>query len=321
MNRCLAQIIALTLIAAFTNGTFAAEKQTIVIVAGGKSHGYGSHEFNAGCKLLAGELNRSMGKTIETRVFLNGWPKDPKAFDGAHAIVLYMDGGGRHPILTRLKEIEKHMDKGVGLMCMHYAVEIPKGEAGRAFQDWIGGYYESGFSVNPHWKAKAKLNTNHPIANGVKPFEVKDEWYFNMRFREGMKGVTNVLQAVPDDEARSGSTTWPRGPKDHIVKASGRIETLTWAVERKDGDQSKGRGVGFTGGHFHWNWAEPNYRKMVLNAMVWVAGGDVPKNGVPVSKLTMDDMKANQDFKPNAKQEEANKKIAEDVKAWQKDLK
>lgn len=316
MRRTVLSILVFATAAFVQSGTFAAEKQTIVIVAGSKSHGYGAHEFNAGCKLLASELNRSMGKTVETRVILNGWPKDPKAFDGANAIILFMDGGGRHPILTRLKEFGKLMDKGVGLMCMHYAVEIPKGEAGRAFQSWIGGYYESGWSINPHWKANALLNTKHPIANGVKPFKVKDEWYYNMRFREGMKGVTNILQAIPDDEARSGSTSWPRGPKEHIVKESGRKETLTWAVERKDG----GRGVGFTGGHFHWNWAEPNYRKMVLNAMVWVAGGNVPKEGVPVRKLSMDDLKANQDFKPNPKKANLDK-IAKEVEAWQKDLK
>lgn len=321
MLRMFSLIVVFTLTAVFTTDAIAAEnKKHIVIVAGTKSHGYGSHEFNAGCQLLAAELNRSMKDDVRTTVHLNGWPKDPKAFDDADAIILYMDGGGRHPILKHLKAVGKHMDRGVGLMCMHYAVEVPKGEAGRAFQKWIGGYYETHWSINPHWKAKAILNSKHPISNGVKPFEVHDEWYYNMRFREGMKGVINVLQAVPDDEARSGSTSWPRGPKEHIVKASGRKETLTWAVERMEGGASKGRGVGFTGGHFHWNWAEPNYRKMVLNAIVWVAGDNVPKDGVPVSRLSMEDMKANQDFKPNPKK--ANlEKIAKDVEAWQKDLK
>ena len=30
----------------------------------------------------------------------------------------------------------------------------------------------------------------------MKPFTTRDEWYFHMRFREGMKGVTPILSAV-----------------------------------------------------------------------------------------------------------------------------
>lgn len=54
-------------------------------------------------------------------------------------------------------------------------------------------------------------------------------------------------------------------------------ETLLWAVEREDG----GRGVGFTGGHFHWNWGNDDFRTLVLNAIVWTAGAEVPTDGVP----------------------------------------
>ena len=46
-----------------------------------------------------------------------------------------------------------------------------------------------------------------------------------------------------------------------------------WAVERPDG----GRGVGFTGGHFHRNWRDDNFRKVVLNALLWICKVEVPK--------------------------------------------
>ena len=67
----------------------------------------------------------------------------------------------------------------------------------------------------------------------------------------------------------------PRGPYKHILEAKGRDEVLAWAVERPDG----GRGFGFTGGHFHRNWGDPNFRKLVLNAILWTAGLDVPPSG------------------------------------------
>jgi hypothetical protein len=67
---------------------------------------------------------------------------------------------------------------------------------------------------------------------------------------------------------------------------------MMWCIERPDG----GRGVGFTGGHFHKNWADDNMRKVVLNALLWVSKVEVPTNGVE-SKVTEDDMAANLDPK------------------------
>ncbi len=66
-----------------------------------------------------------------------------------------------------------------------------------------------------------------------------------------------------------------------------------WAVERPDG----GRGFGFTGGHFHDNWENDQYRKVVLNAMVWLTGTEVPPDGVE-SRLEAGDIDANLDPKP-----------------------
>ena len=283
----------------------------IVLVAGRPSHGYGAHEHNAGLVLLKKRLEAS-GMPVKVELHKSGWPKDAKAFDGADAIVLYMDGGGRHPALQHLDQLDALMKKGVGLMCMHYAVEIPKGDGGEAWRKWIGGYYETHFSVNPHWDAKVTLKKGHAITNGVEPFEVRDEWYFNMRFREGKEGVVDILQAVPDDEARSGKTTHPRGPKKHIVEASGRSETLMWAVERKDG----GRGVGFTGGHFHWNWGHPGQMRLALNAIVWISGLDVPKEGVKFAPPTLEELEHDQDEKIDAKRYKRDK-VKSDLEAWQ----
>ncbi|MCB1095188.1 MAG: NPCBM/NEW2 domain-containing protein [Verrucomicrobiae bacterium] len=266
-------------------------KPLVVFVAGKKSHGYGAHEFKAGCLLMQKALRETM-PALETKVYLDGWPEAPDAFDGASAIVLFMDGGGGHPVRNHLDQLAPLMDAGVGLMCMHYAVEVPIGPVAKAFLNWIGGYYENDYSINPHWVAKSMLNQDHPISRGVKDFALKDEWYYNMRFREKMDGVVSVLESIPDDEARSGTTSWPRGPKKHIVENSGRKETLLWATERPDG----GRGVGFTGAHFHWNFGDPNFRRLVLNAVVWTAGMEVPEAGVPDMEVTLPDLEVNQDF-------------------------
>ncbi|MCX6917466.1 MAG: hypothetical protein NT167_31270, partial [Verrucomicrobia bacterium] len=57
-----------------------------------------------------------------------------------------------------------------------------------------------------------------------------------------------------------------------------------------------GRGFGFTGGHFHRNWANDNYRKVVLNAILWTAKVEVPANGVEC-KITEESLRQNLDKK------------------------
>jgi type 1 glutamine amidotransferase len=268
------------------------EDAKIVLIAGRPSHGKGEHEFNAGMKLLTRCLKEVPGVNP---VFVGGgWPSDESVFDGAKAVVFFMDGGGGHPIIQgdHLSKIKKLMDKGVGLACMHYAVEIPKDKGGPEFVDWLGGYYESGYSTNPHWVAEIQSLPDHPITRGVKPFAVIDEWYYNMRFRPEMKGVTPILVAKPSDETRMGKSSSPRGPYKHIAEAKGRDEVLAWAVERPDG----GRGFGFTGGHFHKNWGNDDFRTLVLNAIVWTAKLEVPSTGIK-SEVSPEELTKNLDPK------------------------
>jgi type 1 glutamine amidotransferase len=274
----------------------AADKK-IVLIAGKPSHGPGAHEHNAGVLLLKKCLDEIPG--VKAEVQLNGWPENEKIFNGADAIVLYMDGGANHPALQndRLQKLDALMKRGVGLACLHYAVEptIEKGE--KEFLDWIGGAFEINWSVNPHWDADFKTFPKHPITRGVKPFKINDEWYFHMRFREGMKGVTPILTAIaPETTMDRGEGTHQGNPAVREAVKKGEPQHVAWACERKDG----GRGFGFTGAHVHTNWGDENFRKIVLNAILWIAKADVPKNGVDC-KVTEEDLKQNLDPKGQKK--------------------
>jgi hypothetical protein len=177
--------------------TLGADKK-IVFIAGSPSHGPGEHEHRAGCLLLKSCLDNLPGVT--TVLCSNGWPGAPNALAGAATIVVYSDGAGGHPLLqpNRLKTIGALMDQGVGLVCLHFAVEPTLETGEKEFLNWIGGAFEINWSVNPTWTADFKSLPDHPITRGVKPFKLRDEWYFHMRFREGMKDVTPILSAVPD---------------------------------------------------------------------------------------------------------------------------
>ena len=285
-------LVTSLLLAAFTS--FAADKK-IILIAGKPSHPPGMHEFRAGSLLLQQCLAGVKG--VSVTVYSNGWPNVENAFEGANAVVIYADGGGGHPAVQKdHKEILGSLaKKGVGIGFMHYGVEVLATNGGPEFLQWIGGHYEHLYSCNPMWSPKYETFPKHPVANGVKPFSNRDEWYFNMRWNEDQKkSITPVLVAKPSDEVRKGPYVYPRGPYEHIVAASGRDETMMWTFERKGG----GRGFGFTGGHTHANWGDENQRKVVLNALLWIAKVRVPKNGVE-STVTPEQLAAN--FDPKGK--------------------
>jgi hypothetical protein len=282
----------------------------VVMVAGTPSHGYAAHEHNAGTLLFQKLLHKNVPNVLTT-IYHNGWPKDPTAFDNADAILVYSNGGGGHPILPRLEEVDKIMKRGVGLLCVHYAVEVPKGDPGEYFLDWIGGYFEPHWSVNPHWTLeKSKIADGHPITRGVRPYVIYDEWYYHMRFQENMDGVTAILTATPPESTLNRPDGAHSG-NPHVRAKKGEPQHLVWARERPDG----GRGFGFTGGHDHWNWGHPDHLRIVLNAIVWAAGGEVPAGGVPFQPPTLEELEVNQDYPPpdNFNRERIRKRLEE----WQ----
>ena len=140
---CLALAAALL---AFTGAGWAADKTKIVFVYGPPSHAIGAHEHRAGSMLLAKSLKHAMPE-VETVVTGYGWPDDTSVFDGAAAIVIYCDGGSKHILNPHLEYVDSLAEKGVGLVCLHYGIETPKGKEGDKFLDWIGGYFEADWSV------------------------------------------------------------------------------------------------------------------------------------------------------------------------------
>ena len=279
-------------------GLWGADKK-VVFIAGAKSHGYFSHEHIAGSKLLAKYLNEADVGLKSIVITDNGYPKDPRVFTGAAAVVVYCDGGGRHLLNPHLKEFDKIMKEGVGLACIHYGVEVPKGAPGDYFLKWIGGYFETNWSVNPHWTANFQLFPNHPISSGVKPFAINDEWYYHMRFRENMNGVTPILSAMPGPETlkrRDGAHSNNPHVRKSVLERK-EAQHVAWSYQRGK-DYKDGRGFGFTGGHNHINWGSDNFRKLVLNGIAWIAKTEIPSQGVSPGEVSVKGLLENQDYPP-----------------------
>jgi type 1 glutamine amidotransferase len=295
MKRSLS-LLAFSLLAATA---FAAEggKKTVVMIAGHPSHGHGEHEHNAGVLLLTKCLNEGASSLVVVKDHLNAeWPSEEE-LGAADTILIYSDGGGGHPAIQgdHLQQLAKEMKRGCGFVCLHYAVEIPKDKGGPEFLQWLGGYFEENWSVNPTWQAEFQPLPKMPVTNGVNAFSSFDEWYFHMRFPDDQKGLTRILQAVPPASTMSRKDGPHEGnPTVRAEVAENKLQTTSWAYERQDG--SNGRGFGFTGGHFHKGWGNDEQRKLVLNAIVWTAHGEVPAGGIE-SHPTAEDLTANLDPK------------------------
>jgi type 1 glutamine amidotransferase len=232
----------------------------IVFIAGQPSHGEGNHEWDQDARFLKQCLSKASNvSSADIEIYYNGWPQEPRDLDNADAIVFLSDGFEDHPLAEpeRLARIRKLAKKGVGLVLLHYSIHPPPG-AEADFLEWMGGYYERGFSQNPINTVKVSpVRNGHPISRGCGGYVVEDEWYFDIRFRQEEQPVVPVMTGrLP-----------PRAPED---------KALAWALERGDG----GRGFGFAGGHYHRNWHMEPFRKLVLNGILWSAGMDVPEKGV-----------------------------------------
>ena len=250
----------------------------IVFLYGDRSHASGDHEFQAGSHLLAKHLN--VQNEIEVQAVVNaGWPEDERILEDADAIVIYADGtkviGHGWEKMDQLVR-----EKKVGVVFMHYAVHPSVEQGEKYYLPWIGGFFKNGVSVNPFWRAKIKPMKGHETANGVGPIDAVDEFYFKIHYH---KDALPLGTATPNEKnLLRVNNVWTR---DGYL-AKDQSQALLWGIVRPDG----GRGVGFTGGHHHRNWAIDGYRQLVLNSIIWAAGLEVPATGVPTYKVTEEEL-------------------------------
>lgn len=281
----------LVLLLTLVSSLFAEETKNILFLAGNPSHSSGDHEFRAGCMLLADKLNAS-GLAIKASVHSYGWPEDESIFDDVDACVIYADAAGRFG--DKYAFLDEKVKAGMGIMFMHYGVHPSQPVGEQYFMPWIGGYMETGWSVNPHWIAELKPVEGEQIGRGIPHFQAFDEFYYNMRFptQEEDPSSKPLVMATPEPKRMVRYINlWNQNGVDNFNKP----QALMWGRDPESG----GRGVGFVGGHYHRNWAIDSFRQLVMNAIVWSARVDVPEAGVPAGTVTVDELNANLDKKKN----------------------
>jgi type 1 glutamine amidotransferase len=158
-------------------------------------------------------------------------------------------------------QAEKLLKEGVGLSGIHWGTGAEKREG----EDWLkalGGWFNNPL-FSEYYVRTARLmqaEPKHPICFGWKEYDLRDEYYIKLKF---MPEAKTILKARIDD-------------KEYPV---------AWVYERPGG----GRSFGFLGGHFHDNFANKDFRRAIVNGILWTAHVQVPPEGAPV-EITAKDM-------------------------------
>jgi Trehalose utilisation len=252
----------------------------IVLIAGLPSPKLktGEHEYFAGCAALMKLLQQTPG--VFPVLVKDGLPKNPETLKGAKAVVLFVEGADTHIVFKNglAAQLDDLAKAGTGIVHLHSAIDYNKDFHERS-KSWAGAVWEKGYSLRAHWVITLKPETEHPILHGVEPFAIDDGWLWKLRFVEGMKGITPLMRSI--------------NPKDPPGKTNATEAIIAWAYDRPQG----GKSFSFTGGHLHVSLKDENYRRFLVNGILWSAGREIPKAG-SVVKLDEVELMRHFDAKP-----------------------
>jgi type 1 glutamine amidotransferase len=245
-----------------------------LIVVGPSRHPAGTHEVAAGGRVMKHLIENMRNVRGMSADVVYEWP-DKKLRDNAAVVVFIGDTFPANRFAgpkRNLEELGEMMDRGCGLVCVHYATgllgEDVTSDGSHPLLGWMGGYFAN--RSCPHHQSVARVyeaavvtpaSPGHPVSRGWKPFTLHDEPYINNYFgKDGNRLGANVT-------ALATSMLPPESPRPEIV---------AWGIERAGG----GRGFGIVMPHFYKNWRNGDLRRFILNGIVWCAGWEVPAGGV-----------------------------------------
>lgn len=235
-------------------------KRLLLVGQGPDGHPPKAHEYVAGLKLVQKMLEPVQGLKAELVNADEPWQQGPELLEKADGVVLYlaegakwMDNGAK-----RQEALAKFAARGGGIVVLHWAMGTREAKHIDGCLKLLGGCHGGPDRKYKILQADVTLpEPKHPIAAGIKPFAVHDEFYYQLKFAQTPAKIVPVLQVTID----------------------GQVETVAWAWERPD----KGRSFGFSGLHFHENWRLQEYRRVVAQAVLWTLQMPIPKEGLAVN--------------------------------------
>lgn len=223
------------------------------------THPKSTHEYVAAMRIIAKLLQDRGNLQVVVHQADDPWINGPELLDGADAAVLFLTEGAKwvSDDADRLTAFQRLARRKGGLVCLHWGSGSREAGPVTNFVALFGGchggpdrkYKVGDFELVPATKP-------HVILSGIGPFRTHDELYYDLKFPQDRAGHTGLLNT------KIGDTDYP----------------VAWCWERSDG----GRSFGFTGLHFHENWKLTEYRRLVVQGILWSADEPIPAEGMTV---------------------------------------
>jgi type 1 glutamine amidotransferase len=233
------------------------QKKLLLVGQSPDAHPAGSHEYLPGLRILAALLKDTPDVHVQVVNADEPWADGPQLLRAADGVVLFVSEGARwlSADARRQQAFGELASRGGALCVLHWGMGTRSAEPIGPFVRLFGGCHGGPDRKYAIVEVQA-VPADHQAAAGIDPFRVKDEFYYRLKWIERADDIQPLLQVPIDHE-------------DH---------TVAWCWQRPDG----GRSFGFSGLHFHDNWRLPEYRRLVVQGVLWTLRLPIPEEGVAV---------------------------------------
>jgi type 1 glutamine amidotransferase len=236
-------------------------RKVLLLYQGPDGHPPQTHEYEQGMKILH-QLLQKVPELETTLVNADEpWKDGPALLAKADGAVLFLSEGASwlSRDKQRLEAFRELAKRRGGLVVLHWAMGTKDAANIKPFVDLFGGCHGGPDRKYKVVSAEAfVVDRIHPLCRGLGPFKVRDEFYYQLKLHGSNAELLPMLQ----------------------VEIDGKLETVAWAWERPDA----GRSFGFSGLHFHENWQQPEYRRLIAQAVLWTNRVAVPRDGLVIPK-------------------------------------
>ncbi|MBI3864029.1 MAG: ThuA domain-containing protein [Planctomycetia bacterium] len=247
-------------------------KRVLLLGQGPDGHPFKTHEYLAGLAVVKKCLDQVGGLRAEIVPADEPFAAGPELLDRADGAVLFLSEGAKwiQQDAERLAAFERLAARGGGLVGLHWAMGCREAKYVENYVKLFGGCHGGPDRKYAVVTATTEIAAPaHPIMTGVGPVTVEEEFYYRLKFARPEGSVTPLLRVRIEEESHP----------------------VAWAWERPD----QGRSFGFSGLHFHKNWEQPSYRRMVAQGILWTLKLPVPEAGldvaIPAEDLRLPDRK------------------------------
>jgi type 1 glutamine amidotransferase len=222
-----------------------AKKKLLLLAQAPDGHPPQTHEYIPGLERLEKLLAQVPELDVEFVRADEPWSDGPEKLEKANGAVLFLAEGGKwiQSDPRRLDAFARLAARGGGLSALHWGTGAKRVRDIQAYVNLLGGCHGGPDRRYKFLETDVRpAEPAHAIAAGIRPFHVRDEFYYELKFAK--TGTLHpVLEALIDDKQY----------------------TVSWAWERPDG----GRSFGFTGLHFDDNWKRAAYRRLITQGVLW----------------------------------------------------